>query len=121
MTLSLRMPHLRMPHARWQRWALIVLTFVVTLSIIAAFFIEEPLRRKIESNMNASLKGYKVSIRKLDFHPIGFSLDLEDWIVRQDAHPDPPMADVPNLTASVQWLSLLRGRLVANFRIDDPK
>src|SRR6185369_3608518 len=118
--MALALP-IHLPRSRWQRSFLVILGLIVTLSIIAAFFVEEPLRRKIEGDMNASLKGYKVAIRKLDFHPLGFSLDLEDWSVRQDAHPEPPLAFVPNLTASVQWLSLLRGKLVANFRIDQPR
>ncbi len=118
--MALALP-IHLPRSRWQRSFLVLLGLIVTLSIIAAFFVEEPLRRKIEGDMNASLKGYKVAIRKLDFHPLGFSLDLEDWSVRQDAHPEPPLAFVPNLTASVQWLSLLRGKLVANFRIDHPR
>src|SRR6185369_12842780 len=108
--MALALP-IHLPRSRWQRSFLVILGLIVTLSIIAAFFVEEPLRRKIEGDMNASLKGYKVAIRKLDFHPLGFSLDLEDWSVRQDAHPEPPLAFVPNLTASVQWLSLLRGKL----------
>jgi hypothetical protein len=52
--------------------------------------LDEPLRRQTEARINAALKGYTVRIGRLDFHPIGFSLDLEDLIVIQDAYPDPP-------------------------------
>jgi hypothetical protein len=107
----------------WQWLLLVLLAIVVLAAIIAAFFIEEPLRRRIESAMNANLsdKGYVVRIAKLDFHPLGFSLDLENWTVSQRDHPDPPLADVPNLTASVMWHELLRLKLVANFRMDNPR
>ena len=40
--------------------------------------------------------------------------DLVDWIVIQEAHPKPPIAYIPRLHASVQWLELVRGHLVAD-------
>jgi hypothetical protein len=27
----------------------------------------------------------------LDFHPLGFALDLEEVVIAQNAHPDPPV------------------------------
>jgi len=71
--------------------------------------------------MNASLKGYKVRLGKLRFHPLGGSLDLIDWTIVQDAQPDPPVAYIPRLHASVQWLALLHGQVVADFRFDQPR
>jgi hypothetical protein len=54
---------------RWPKWsswrwllaggALVVLPFVV--SVVALFFLDEPLRRYTEGKMNASLKGYSVT------------------------------------------------------------
>jgi hypothetical protein len=38
----------------------------------------------------------------------------------QEANPDPPVASVPRLDASVQWRALLHGRLVANFALERP-
>jgi hypothetical protein len=35
--------------------------------------------------MNARLKGYTIRIEKLDFHPIGLSLDLENLSIYQTA------------------------------------
>jgi hypothetical protein len=109
-----------LPRARWQRWLLIVLALFVVVAVVMSFFVEEPLRRDIERRMNADLKGYEVRIGRLDFHPFGLSLDLENSIVIQKAHPKPPLAEVPNLSASVQWRELLALKLVANFRIDRP-
>jgi hypothetical protein len=71
--------------------------------------------------MNHRLKGYTVRIERLDFHPIGLSLDLEKLWIYQSAQPDPPIAYIPNLHASVHWKALLSGRLVSDFQIDDPK
>jgi hypothetical protein len=74
----------------------------------------------MEAELNGSLKGYSVRIGRLDFHPVGLSLDLEDCTIYQRAHPDPPIAHIPNLSASIQWKALLHGRLVANWELDNP-
>ena len=98
----------------------LALGILVLLAIALAYFIDEPLRRQTEARINAALKGYTVRIGKLDFHPIGFSLDLEDVEIRQNENPEPAVAQIPNLTASVNWKALLFGRVVAYLAIDDP-
>jgi len=90
------------------------------LIIVAAFLLDEPLRRKVEADINNRLKGYTVRIGRLDFHPVGLSLDLKESTIYQSAHPDPPIAHIPNLSASVHWKALLRGRFVADFELDNP-
>src|SRR5918994_1780771 len=102
-------------------WLAAIFGVLVILVIIAAVFIDEPLRRRTEAKINASLKGYTVRIEKLDFHPIGFSLDLENSVITQDANPEPAVAEIPNLTASVNWRALLSGHGVADFELNDPK
>jgi len=67
---------------------LLILLFV----IVVAYLLDEPLRRKIERDLNHRLKGYTVRIGRLDFHP----------------------------SASVHWKALLRGRFVADFELDNP-
>src|SRR5512132_2178256 len=62
-------------------WSATGLVILVVLVIIAAFFIDEPLRQRMEANLNRALQGYTVRIGKLDFHPIGLSLDLEDSLI----------------------------------------
>jgi hypothetical protein len=101
-------------------WTSIALALVVLIAVVVAYFIDEPLRQQTEAKINAALKGYNVRIGALDFHPIGFSLDLEDTVIIQNANPEPPVARIPNLTASVDWKALLFGRVVADFTIDDP-
>ena len=104
----------------WQ-WALGIVLLFALLAVAAALFIDEPLRQYTERQMNASLQGYTVKIGKLDFHPLGFSIDLEKMTITQNAHSKPPVADFPRLTASVQWRSTIRGRLVADFHFAEPK
>ena len=93
---------------RW-RWVLGALAVLLVLAYAVAFLIDEPLRRTIERQMNARMKGYTARIGYLNFHPIGFSVDLRDLVLVQDAHPDPPIMRVPRLSASVKSMNdLLR-------------
>ena len=102
-------------------WSGSALVGLLVLVVIAAFFIDEPLRRRMEANLNRALAGYTVRIGKLDFHPIGLSLELENSVISQNDNPEPPVAQIANLSASIDWHALLRGRLVADFAIDNPK
>ena len=102
-------------------WGGGILAVILIVIFVLAYLIDEPLRRKVERDMNARLKGYTVRVEKLDFHPIGLSLDLEKLWIYQTPHPDPPIAYIPNLHASVHWKALLFGRLVGDFQIEDPK
>jgi uncharacterized protein DUF748 len=108
---------------RWRPviWGGGILAVILTFIFILAYLIDEPLRRKVEREMNDRLKGYTVRIEKLDFHPIGLSLDLKQLWIYQTPHPDPPIAYIPKLHASVHWKALLSGRLVGDFQIDDPQ
>jgi hypothetical protein len=103
----------------WGGGILAVILLIVIF--VLAYLIDEPLRRKVEREMNARLKGYTVRIEKLDFHPIGLSLDLKKLWIYQTPQPDPPIAYIPNLHASVHWKALLSGRVVGDFQIDDPQ
>ncbi len=103
--------------SRWpRRWliAAAALAVVGGIGLAGAFAIDEPLRRYTEARMNAALKGYTVRVGALDFHPIGFSLDLRDTTVVQNEYPDPPVAQIPLLSASVHWRALLGGRVVGD-------
>ncbi len=88
---------------------------------MASFFVDEPLRRTIERGMNESLKGYTVSLPRVRFQPIGLSITLYGLTIRQDAHPEPAVARIPRLHASVQWQELLTGHLVADFLFEKPE
>src|SRR5262245_66694672 len=102
-------------------WSAVVFAGLVLLAVLTAFFIDEPLRRRMEANLNRSLTGYTVRIGKLDFHPIGASLELQDSVIIQNDNPEPPVAEIANLSASVHWRALLHGRFVADSGLDYPK
>lgn len=112
---------LRLPREKWRRRLLLGAAVVALLIWIASFGLDEPIRRRIEQQMNASLVGYSAHIRALRFHPFNFAVTLKDTSIVQDTHPNPPVADFPRLDASIHWRALLRLRLVADFRFDRPK
>ncbi|HEX7213923.1 MAG TPA: DUF748 domain-containing protein [Methylomirabilota bacterium] len=105
---------------RWLVAAGALVALVLIASVVALFFIDEPLRRYTEAKMNASLKGYTVTIGRLHFSPINFSLDLRDTMVVQNQYPDPPVAKIDRLYASVHWKALVSGKVVGDILIDHP-
>jgi hypothetical protein len=105
---------------RWFLAAGALVVFMLVASGVALFFIDEPLRRYTEAKMNASLKGYTVTIGKLHFSPINFSMDLRNTVIVQSQYPDPPVANVERLYASVHWRALLSGRVVGDILIEHP-
>ena len=116
MTLNLRR-HL------FSRTAIIgggAILFVLLVLILVPFLIEGPLRSHMEKQINRSLTGYSVNLQELDFHLIGFSITLKDLVLRQNAHPNPPVVSFPLLYAQVHWRALLSGRLVAEFYLEKP-
>jgi hypothetical protein len=93
-----------LPRRRWARglvWAGLVVVLLVIAGAAASVLIEEPLRRRIEAQMNSRLDGYTTKIGRLDFHPLGFAIDFEDLEIVQNAHPDPPVGRIARITTSV--------------------
>ena len=82
--------------------------------------IDRPLRGIVERRLNQTLVGYSARLGHLNFHLIGLSMDLEALLVSQDAHPDPPVLNLPRLRMSIHWGELLRLRLVADAFFDSP-
>jgi hypothetical protein len=110
-----------MRRRRYLGWIVGALALLIVLLVVGVRLVDEPLRRRVESGMNQALKGYKVRLGKAHFNPLGFSVDLIDWVIVQEANPEPPVASIPKLHASLQWQELVRGHVVADFRFDKPK
>jgi hypothetical protein len=106
-----------------RRWLVAVgalVTLLLAASVIALFFVDEPLRRYTEARMNASLEGYTARVGRMHFNPINFSMDVRDIVIAQNEHPDPPVASIERIHASVHWRALLAGRVVGDALIDHP-
>jgi hypothetical protein len=105
---------------RGWRWVLVAALVPLGLLVAADILLDEPIRRQIERRMNERLTGYSVAVGRADFHVLGFGIDVDDLVVVQQANPDPPVAQVHRLAASIQWRELLTGNVVANFLMDRP-
>ena len=107
-------------HRRLWLWLIGVPLVLLLLVVIVVSFLDEPLRAYAERELNERLPAYTVHIGGLDLHPLSLSLDLEDVIVRQKDHPDPPIAAVSKMHGSLQWSALLSGHLVTDQLIEHP-
>jgi hypothetical protein len=94
---------------------------LLVLLFIASFFVDEPMRRSMERKINERLTGYSVRLPRLHFRLLGLSVTLYDMTISQQANPDPPVAVIPTLHASVQWGELFTGHIVSDFRLDKPR
>ncbi|HEX9945027.1 MAG TPA: DUF748 domain-containing protein [Thermoanaerobaculia bacterium] len=101
-------------------WVIAVSALALLLLLVARHF-DEYLRRTLEAKINQRLHGYTVSLGHAHLNPLGGALTLERLVIHQDAYPEPPVADLPRLTASVEWKEVLHGHLVANATFDRPR
>ena len=112
----------RFPLSRFWKWVLGIAGFLFLLIIVLPYVIHiDALRQYAERQMNRHLTDYTVRVGRAYFHPIGLSLDLEDLVLLQNEIPDPPVASIKRLHASVHWTALIKGRLVGDFLIERPK
>lgn len=103
------------------RWVLGIPAVLVLIVFLASFLFDEPLRRMMEKNINRDLKGYSVRLPKLHVQLINLSLSLKGLTIRQNDHPEPPVAYFPLIKASIHWREIFTGKVFAEFRLDDPK
>ena len=111
------------PRPKGQRkllWVLLAACLALLILFIASHF-DEYLRRTLEAKINQRLKGYTVSLGHAHLSPFGLSLTLQQLVIRQQANPQPPVAALPRLTASVEWREILRGHLVADAVFERPR
>jgi len=99
----------------------IFIAIILIITALSYLIQSSALRHYAERQMNRHLKGYTVQVGRAYFHPFTFTLDLRDLILTQNAHPDPPVAAIKALVATVHWRALIRLHVVGDFTIDRPK
>jgi Domain of Unknown Function (DUF748) len=111
----------REPLGRPERIGLLLVAVAMAVILVLEYgsrFGDEPLRRQLEAKMNQQMHGYSVHLGHAHGGPLRLSLTLRDVVVRQLAHPEPPLARIPRLHMSVQWHSLLARHLVGDAVFD---
>src|SRR6266705_1984386 len=94
----------------------LAVSFAVLLLIVWAtlFYFQEPLRVFIEKQLNAHVQDYHFVIGKAHLYP-NLSLDLNDVVMTQTDHPEPPVANIPKWHFSIQWRHIFSGMLVSDY------
>jgi hypothetical protein len=108
-----------------RRWKWIVwigggAVLALIVAYVSAVLAAEPLRRVVEREINARLRGYTMRIGRLDLRPIPLRLGLDDVVILQHPDLEQPIIRVPRLSASVHWRGLLQGRVAADVEVDSP-
>lgn len=114
-------PAVKQRNARGVRWSIGLPIALVLILFMASFYIDEPLRRLTEENINRNLKGYTVQLPKLHLRLIDLAVTVEDVSVLQQSHPNPPVAHLPMVKTTIHWKEILSGKLVAEVLVDQPK
>jgi len=110
----------KLKNSRLFRWGVGIPVVLAVALFITSFFLDEPLRRNMEKNINRDLKGYSVRLPKAHLQLLDLSLTLKELTVLQQAYPDPPVVSIPVLKASIHWREIFFGKLVAEMKLDRP-
>ncbi|HEX2965347.1 MAG TPA: hypothetical protein VHO84_06160, partial [Syntrophorhabdaceae bacterium] len=105
----------------WVIWVFSTFAGLAVLVIILSHLIgSETLRGQMERRINSRLKGYTVHVGKAYFHPLSLAVNLRDLVLIQQENPDPPVADIGRLQASLRWREILTGHIVGDISIYKP-
>jgi hypothetical protein len=94
--------------------------FILLALSFADALLAGPMRNWAERTMNSKLNGYTVSIARVRPHLWRLAFDLESLVLVQNAHPDPPVADLGTMKFSMVVVELLRLKVAGNLIIERP-
>jgi hypothetical protein len=97
-----------------------IFLFIIVGLIIASQFTNGLIRVHAQRAMNEKLKGYHTELTDAYLNLITGNLTLKGVTVVQNAHPAPPVMQIPSITAHIQWTALVTGHVVAGFVIRQP-
>ncbi|MEZ4599642.1 MAG: DUF748 domain-containing protein [Syntrophotaleaceae bacterium] len=102
-------------------WSLGILAALVLIVILVPNLIDDHLVRYGERKINEAVDGYEIRIGDIDIFPFGAAIVVNDLVLRQEAHPEPPLAVFPRIVTSVHWRELLSGHLVSDVIVEKPQ
>ena len=70
--------------------------------------------------MNEKLVGYHTSLDHAHVQLLSGTLILNGLVVKQDAHPTPPVADLPKMEFNIQWREVFTGHVVGQVLLTHP-
>ena len=120
------------PRTGWKRFLSLcrahrgksILALLAFLLLLILFFLDAllagPMRTWAERTMNAKLNGYTVHIARVRPHIWRLALDLDELVLMQNSHPNPPVANFGALEFSMVWSELLRFKVAGDLTIKRP-
>ncbi len=96
------------------------LAMLVVAVFVASYFLDPILRTRLEGAMNERLIGYQTRLDRAHVQLLSGTLTLSGLVVKQNAHPTPPVAVLPQTIFSIQWRELLSGHIVADLLLTHP-
>ena len=98
-----------------------IIAILIVALFVASFFLDDIVRARTQSAMNQKLTGYHVSLEHAHLQLVGGILTLNGLKVIQQAHPHPPVADLPMMRFQIQMKELFSRRVVADVLLHRPK
>jgi hypothetical protein len=97
-----------------------VLASMAVVVYLASYLVDPFIRHRVEREMNQKLTHYHTRVRGAHLQFLSGTLTLRRIVIVQDAHPAPPVADLPLLRISIQWSELFSGHIVADSLLSEP-
>ena len=110
-------------HTRGSRvagWLIGILAVIVIAVFVASYFLDPIVRSRVENTMNQKLVGYHTSLAHAHIQLLSATLILNGLLVKQDAHPNPAVADFPQVKFDIQWRELVLGKVVGQVLLNHP-
>jgi len=109
------------PRGSLAGWIVSAVVVIVAAIFVISFFLDPIVRARVENAMNHELVGYHTRLGYAHVQLLNGSLILTGLVVTQNAHPDPPVANLAEMGFHVQWTELITGHLVADVLLTHPK
>ena len=102
-------------------WIVGTLAVLVVAIFIASYFLDPIVRTRVENAMNEKLVGYHTSLSHAHVQLLSLTLILDGLTVKQNAHPMPPVADLPKMEFNIHWGEVFTGHVVGQVLLTHPQ
>jgi hypothetical protein len=107
------------PFPTFLKWAVLTVVVLILLVFSVLWIVNRELPAFIERQLNAHVEGYRFTVGQATLTP-HLSLEIRQLTMVQIDHPDPPIAELPRWSLSIQWQHIFSGVLVSDYVISHP-
>jgi len=102
-------------------WAIVVVVVVLLAIYGGSFAADNYLTGYLQRTMNQRLVGYQVNLKHAHFQPYGLVMTLNDLVITQKTHPQPPVMVLPVLSFHLLWRDLFHGHVTGDCLLERPE